>query len=273
MVRLALPPALGASPQQGKGQGTGRPPPAKLADHPHRRSKRTTDERFGLAVRRGEARNADTLIALALAEDLAQVGDITCTATIPSQARGTARFVARAAGVLAGLSVAGRLAGHFQLDSQWRPHLIDGERLDRGSVIAEIAGPVRSILALERTALNFLQRLSGIATLTARFVAAVEGTRAVILDTRKTTPGWRMLEKYAVRCGGGHNHRMGLHDAVLIKDNHLAYLQSQSGPDAIAAAVAAASPCSAIGVHRGRGRLARAARPCTAVRPRHHPGG
>ena len=144
------------------------------------------------------------------------------------------------AGVLAGLSVAGRLAGHFQLDSQWRPHLIDGERLDRGSVIAEIAGPVRSILALERTALNFLQRLSGIATLTARFVAAVEGTRAVILDTRKTTPGWRVLEKYAVRCGGGHNHRMGLHDAVLIKDNHLAYLQSQSGPDAIAAAVAAA---------------------------------
>src|SRR5208282_955607 len=82
--------------------------------------------------------------------------------------------------------------------------------------------------------------LSGIATLTARFVAAVEGTRAVILDTRKTTPGWRVLEKYAVRCGGGHNHRMGLHDAVLIKDNHLAYLQSQSGPDAIAAAVAAA---------------------------------
>src|SRR5271157_1554441 len=183
-----------------------------------------------------EARNADTLIALALAEDLAQVGDITCTATIPSQARGTARFVARAPGVLAGLAVAGRLAGHFQLDSQWRPHLADGERLDPGSVIAEIAGPVRSILALERTALNFLQRLSGIATLTARFVAAVEGTRAAIFDTRKTTPGWRVLEKYAVRCGGGHNHRMGLYDAVLIKDNHLAYLESQSGPDAIAAA-------------------------------------
>ena len=103
----------------------------------------------GLRFGEAEARNADTLIALALAEDLAQVGDITCTATIPSQARGTARFVARAAGVLAGLSVASRLAGHFQLDSQWRPHLIDGERLDRGSVIAEIAGPVRSILALE----------------------------------------------------------------------------------------------------------------------------
>ena len=189
-----------------------------------------------------EARNADTLIALALAEDLAQVGDITCAATIPCQAQGTARFVARAAGVLAGLPVAGRLAGRFQLDSQWRPHRADGERLDPGSVIAEIAGPVRSILALERTALNFLQRLSGIATLTARFVAAVEGTRAAIFDTRKTTPGWRVLEKYAVRCGGGHNHRMGLHDAVLIKDNHLAYLESQGGPDAIAAAVAACAP-------------------------------
>jgi len=187
-----------------------------------------------------EARNADTLIALALAEDLAQVGDITCAATIPSQARGTARFVARAPGVLAGLAVAGRLAGHFQLDSQWRPHRADGERLDHGSVIAEVAGPVRSILALERTALNFLQRLSGIATLTARFVAAVAGTRAAIYDTRKTTPGWRLLEKYAVRCGGGHNHRMGLHDAVLIKDNHLAYLEAQGGPDAIAAAVSAA---------------------------------
>ena len=92
----------------------------------------------GLRFGEAEARNADTLIALALAEDLAQVGDITCTATIPSQARGTARFVARAPGVLAGLPVAGRLAGHFQLDSQWRPHRTDGERLDRGSVIAEI---------------------------------------------------------------------------------------------------------------------------------------
>src|SRR5271157_2181463 len=187
-----------------------------------------------------EARNADTLIALALAEDLAQVGDITSTATIPSQARGTARFVARTAGVLAGLSVAGRLAGHFQLDSQWRPHLIDGERLDRGSVIAEIAGPVRSILAIERTALNFLQRLSGIATLTARFVEAVEGTPAGIYDTRKTTPGWRVLEKYAVRCGGGRNHRMGLHDAILIKDNHLAWLRSQGASNPIAPAVATA---------------------------------
>lgn len=136
-----------------------------------------------------EARAADTLIALALAEDLAHVGDITCAATIPSQARGRAWFVARSPGVVAGLPVAGRLAGQFHLDSQWRPTLVDGERVDPGRVIAEIAGPVRSILALERTALNFLQRLSGIATLTAQFVAAVEGTGVAILDTRKTTPG------------------------------------------------------------------------------------
>ncbi len=139
-----------------------------------------------------EAHNADTLIALALAEDLAHIGDITCAAIIPSQARGRARFVARSAGVLAGLPVADLLARHFDLDAQWKPYRVDGVKLDRGDVIAEIAGPLRSILALERTALNFLQRLSGIATLTARFVAAIEGTRAAILDTRKTTPAWRV---------------------------------------------------------------------------------
>ncbi len=191
---------------------------------------------FGAA----EAHNADTLITLALEEDLARIGDITGTAIIPGQARAAARFVARAPGLLAGMPVVTRLVKQFQLESEWEPHLTDGERVDRGSVIAEIAGPVRCILALERTALNFLQRLSGIATLTARFVAAVEGTKAAILDTRKTTPGWRALEKYAVRCGGGQNHRMGLYDAVLIKDNHLAYLHARKGHDAIAVAIAAA---------------------------------
>jgi nicotinate-nucleotide pyrophosphorylase (carboxylating) len=187
-----------------------------------------------------EAQNARTLIDLALAEDLGQVGDITSTATIPSQAQGRARLVARANGVLAGLPVVERLVDHFQLSNGWCPHRRDGHRLEKGDVIAELAGPVRSILALERTALNFLQRLSGIATLTARFVEAVEGTPARIFDTRKTTPGWRVLEKYAVRCGGGRNHRMGLHDAILIKDNHLAWLRWRGGTDAIALAVAAA---------------------------------
>ncbi len=194
------------------------------------------DYSFGEA----EAHAADTLIALALEEDLAQVGDITSTATLPSQARANGKIVAREAGVLAGMPLVGRLVRHFQLEADWRPIIADGASVERGSVIAELAGPVRSILAMERTALNFLERLSGIATLTARFVAAVSGTGAEILDTRKTLPGWRLLEKYAVRCGGGKNHRMGLHDAILIKDNHLACLAAQGLADPITAAVAAA---------------------------------
>jgi nicotinate-nucleotide pyrophosphorylase (carboxylating) len=190
-----------------------------------------------------ERREADALIALALAEDLGQVGDITSTATIPSHARGTGRLVARSPGELAGLRVVERLVAQFDLIDHWEPRLADGDRLEPGSLIAKVNGPMRSLLVLERIALNFLQRLSGIATLTARFVAAVSGTRASIYDTRKTTPGWRALEKYAVRCGGGCNHRFGLFDAVLIKDNHLAWLQSATrpgDPDPIARAIAAA---------------------------------
>ena len=126
-------------------------------------------------------------------------------------------------------------------------------------VVAEISRPDARLLAMERTALNFLQRLSGVATLTARFVAAVAGTKAAILDTRKTTPGWRALEKYAVRCGGGTNHRMGLYDAVLIKDNHLAWLADEADPigrgDRRGAARAPGR-----GVRRGRGGHARPAR-------------
>ncbi|MDR3638490.1 MAG: nicotinate-nucleotide diphosphorylase [Isosphaeraceae bacterium] len=171
-----------------------------------------------------ERQNAVALIELALKEDLGDAGDITANATIPPQARGAARFVARSEGVLAGLPVIALLASHFEIAWGWQPCLSDGDRLGPGSDIARIEGPMRALLAMERTALNFLQRLSGIATLTARFVAAVTGTKAVILDTRKTTPGWRALEKYAVRCGGGSNHRAGLYDGVLIKDNHLAWL-------------------------------------------------
>src|SRR3954468_19076111 len=144
-----------------------------------------------------ERRNADMLLDLALEEDLGQVGDITSTATIPSHAQAAGRLVARAPGVLAGRPVVARLVDRFELTPCWRPCLEDGDRLEAGAVIAEIAGPARSILTLERTAPTFLQRLSGVATLTARFVAAVRGTSAEILDTRKTTPGWRALEKYA----------------------------------------------------------------------------
>jgi len=194
------------------------------------------DPRFGPA----ERANAAALIDLALVEDLGAVGDLTSTATIPSQARGAARFAVRSEGTIAGLPVVALLAGRFPLGDGWQALVDDGDRVAAGTLIARIAGPMRSLLAMERIALNFLQRLSGIATLTARFVAEVAGTKAVILDTRKTTPGWRALEKYAVRCGGGQNHRSGLYDAVLIKDNHLAWLaQTQSG-DPIGAAIKAA---------------------------------
>ena len=189
---------------------------------------------FGAA----ERRNAEVLIDLALAEDLGQSGDLTATVTIPSQARGAARFVTRADGVVAGLPVVAILAGRFELGDFWQTLVDDGDRVPPGTAIARVAGSMRSLLALERTALNFLQRLGGIATLTARFVAQVAGTRAVILDTRKTTPGWRALEKYAVRRGGGRNHRIGLYDAILIKDNHLAWLAE--GGDPIGSALAAA---------------------------------
>jgi len=191
-----------------------------------------------------ERRNALMLIAEALREDLGDVGDITSKAMIPSHARGTARLVARSPGVLAGLAIVERLAAEFELGECWQPYRADGESLGEGSLIARLAGPMRSLLAVERTALNFLQRLSGIATLTSRFVAAAAGTRAAIYDTRKTTPGWRALEKYAVRCGGGLNHRLGLFDAVLIKDNHLAWLRAaaagREARDPIPAAIAAA---------------------------------
>jgi nicotinate-nucleotide pyrophosphorylase (carboxylating) len=177
-----------------------------------------------------ERANAEALISLALAEDLGDLGDLTGDATIPADATGSARFVARQAGVLAGMPVAEQLIRRLEPRIAFEPILGDGDPLLPGDLIARVAGPMRGILAMERTALNFLQRLSGVATLTGRFVSAVSGTGATILDTRKTTPGWRILEKYAVRCGGGRNHRIGLFDAVLIKDNHLAWLSSADDP-------------------------------------------
>jgi nicotinate-nucleotide pyrophosphorylase (carboxylating) len=197
-----------------------------------------------------ERRNAEALIVLALDEDLGPFGDITSDATLPADARGSARFAARSPGVVAGLPVVGLLAERFDLAAHWRPALADGDRVERGTTIATLSGPMRSLLTLERTALNFLQRLSGVATLTARFAAEVAGTGAAILDTRKTTPGWRALEKYAVRCGGGRNHRNGLYDAVLIKDNHLAWLAPAGDPigHALAAARRRAAPGTVVEV-------------------------
>jgi len=201
---------------------------------------RIDEEASGFRFGDAERRNAEALITMALAEDLGDRGDATTETVIPARAEGSARIVARAPGVLAGLPVVALLLDRFDMKKGWRPRKADGDRVEAGEVIAVIEGSFPSILTLERTALNFLQRLCGVATLTARFVAEVEGTAALVCDTRKTTPGWRALEKYAARCGGGVNHRIGLYDAVLIKDNHLAWLASEGSGDPISQAVAAA---------------------------------
>ena len=164
---------------------------------------------------------ARPLIDLALAEDVGP-GDVTTQATIPEGAAGEAVILAKAHGVLAGLPVAAEVFRRVDRGIRFEELAQDGEPVAPGDAVARLSGPLRGILTGERVALNFLSHLSGIATLTAEFVTAVAPYRAVILDTRKTTPGWRSLEKYAVRCGGGRNHRLGLYDMVLIKDNHIA---------------------------------------------------
>lgn len=161
------------------------------------------------------------LIDLALAEDRG-AGDWTTRWTVPARAEAEARIVAKASGVVAGTAIAE--AVFLRLEPAASVHTVaaDGSAVVAGDVVCDIRGPARAILTGERVALNFLQRLSGIATLTRRFVDAVGGTGVRILDTRKTTPGWRTLEKAAVRAGGGVNHRAGLYDMVLLKENHIA---------------------------------------------------
>jgi len=161
------------------------------------------------------------LIHMALQEDLNEIGDLTSDA-IFSDERGRAEIVAKAAGILAGAEVSRQVFLTVDPELNIRLKTADGSELVAGQTVMELEGKVRSLLRAERTALNFLGRLSGIATLTNRFVRSVAETRCRILDTRKTTPGYRELEKYAVRMGGGLNHRMGLYDMVLIKDNHIA---------------------------------------------------
>lgn len=181
-----------------------------------------------------ERRAAETLIRLALEEDLGTRGDLTCQALIRPEDTATVCVVARQPGVLAGEPVGRLVMQHVEPSIQWVTKTSDGERVAPGTIVAEATGPLFQLLVAERTMLNFLTHLSGIATLTGKFVDAAAGTRAKILDTRKTLPGWRCLQKYAVRCGGGTNHRLGLYDGVLIKDNHLAaWTESKS----IAAAV------------------------------------
>ena len=163
----------------------------------------------------------ELLVRAALAEDIGP-GDMTTMLCVPEGTRATAIVLAKQPGVIAGLAI-GELA--FKLldpNAQWQAHVEDGERVGEGRTpLATVTGDARALLTAERVALNFMQRLSGIATVTARYVALVAGTNARIVDTRKTTPGLRALEKYAVRAGGGFNHRLGLYDAVLIKDNHI----------------------------------------------------
>ena len=158
------------------------------------------------------------LIDLALAEDLG-TGDVTSLAVVPENATARARIDQKAAGVISGLRVAETVFRRLDPGLRWHAHAAAGEWRE-GGLVAEVAGSARSILAGERVALNFLGHLSGVATLTARYVKAVEGTGARILDTRKTTPGMRALEKEAVTDGGGHNYRVGLFDAMLLKENH-----------------------------------------------------
>jgi nicotinate-nucleotide pyrophosphorylase (carboxylating) len=178
------------------------------------------------------------IVVRALAEDMPW-GDVTSEALVAPSVQAVGRFVSRVAGVISGLTVAEAVFRALDPSVVWTSHLADGDLLDARAVIAEVRGAARPMLGGERTALNLLQRMSGIATATREYVDAVAGTRARIIDTRKTAPGLRALDKYAVRCGGGTNHRFSLSDAVLVKDNHLASLAGESLSAALRAARAA----------------------------------
>jgi nicotinate-nucleotide pyrophosphorylase (carboxylating) len=163
------------------------------------------------------------IVRLAVHEDLDRGYDWTTVCLVPEEARAAANFVVRKPGVVAGLEALRIVLDEMDIVAELQLLARDGDAVSGGTIVATIAGPARDLLTSERTLLNLLGRLSGIATLTRQYVAAIAGTKARIYDTRKTTPGWRRLEKYAVHCGGGHNHRTGLYDAILIKDNHLAF--------------------------------------------------
>ncbi len=174
-------------------------------------------------------RQVRPLIRMAMEEDLGH-GDVTTDLLFRDSAQAKATIVSREEIVVAGLPVVEEILRQYDERLKMTAHFRDGQSAHVGSRLATIEGPLQSMLSVERVMLNFLQRLSGIATTTSRYVRAVKGTKARIYDTRKTLPGWRLLEKYAVRCGGGHNHRLGLYDGVLIKDNHLAELGKNFAP-------------------------------------------
>jgi len=164
------------------------------------------------------------LVRLWVHEDLARGYDWTTLAIVDQGAVGRAVVRSREAGVVCGMRAAKTALEEMEIAADWTVRVADGDHVEAGTELAEVAGPARDLLTSERLLLNFVGHLSGVASLTQRYVDAVAGTQAAIYDTRKTTPGFRRLEKYAVRCGGGRNHRSGLYDAVLIKDNHLAFV-------------------------------------------------
>ena len=177
--------------------------------------------------------NSDILIQLALAEDIGE-GDVTSRYFIPDDRRARAFVAARRDGVVSGVEMAARVFCTVDPELDVEILIPDGNRVGPGALLIRVEGSARAILTAERTALNFLQRLSGVATLTARYIEEVKGTNTRILDTRKTTPGYRLLEKQAVVHGGGTNHRIGLYDRAMVKDNHLV---AEGGPEALQAAI------------------------------------
>lgn len=163
------------------------------------------------------------LVRLAIWEDLQNSVDLTTFSLVPETSTGSAAIVARQAGVASGLALLPTIIAETEAKVDLELCYQDGQPFEKKQTLCKMSGKVRDLLSLERIALNFLSRLCGIASLTAQFVRLIQGTNAKVYDTRKTTPGWRYLEKYAVQCGGGRNHRLGLYDAILIKDNHLAF--------------------------------------------------
>jgi nicotinate-nucleotide pyrophosphorylase (carboxylating) len=178
------------------------------------------------------------IVRLAVYEELDRGQDWTTICLVPDGAIAAGKIVARKAGTIAGLKAIPVLLDEMEIAAEFHPLVEDGDAVADGTVLATIAGQARDLLTSERIVLNLLGRLSGIATLTRQFVQAIAGTQARIYDTRKTIPAWRRLEKYAVRCGGGHNHRTGLFDAILIKDNHLAFGRDVAGSEPFSAAQA-----------------------------------
>src|SRR5262245_5517636 len=183
------------------------------------------------------------IVRLAVFEDLDRGQDWTTVCLVPEEATASATIVARQPGVIAGVPAVPIILDEMEIEAQYHPLVQDGDVVAASTIVATLSGPARDLLTSERIILNILGRLSGVATLTRQYVAAIDGTKARIYDTRKTIPGWRRLDKYAVHCGGGHNHRTGLYDAILIKDNHLAFGREETDDRAY-------SPAEAIGKAR-----------------------